>query len=287
LIGGSGFLIGRIFHIDPRALGKIIFYILYPVMVLDILTRSQLSVLDILRTSGFAISTMIISGFLTLLGGYLLKLDRPVLMAVLLTSVFANSGNYGLPLISFAFGQDALAYASIYYITFAMLINTVGVLIASMGRLKFKDAMLGMLKLPTIYAIIFALIIIRIGWVMPPPVERTVKLLSNGAIPSMLILLGLELERAQWHRNTKAISFSVIMRLIIGPLIGFGASLLFGMKGPSRQAGITDTALPTAVITTIIATEYDLEPSLVTAIVFISTILSPLTLTAVLFLLGK
>jgi len=287
LISGSGFLIGKFFHIDPRSLGKIIFYVLYPVMVLDILTRSQLTVFDILRTSGFAISNILISGFLTLLGGYFLKLDRPVLMAVLLTSVFANSGNYGLPLISFAFGQDALAYASIYYITFALLVNTLGILIASMGRLKFKDAILGMLKLPTIYAIIIALIIIRTGWIMPSPVERTVKLLSAGAIPCMLILLGLELERAQWHKNTKAITFSVFMRLVIGPIIGFGVSILFGLKGPSRQAGITDTALPTAVITTILATEYDLEPSLVTAIVFITTILSPLTLTPVLFFLGK
>jgi len=287
LISGSGFLIGKFFHIDPRSLGKIIFYVLYPVMVLDILTRSQLTVFDILRTSGFAISNILISGFLTLLGGYFLKLDRPILMAVLLTSVFANSGNYGLPLISFAFGQDALAYASIYYITFALLVNTLGILIASMGRLKFKDAILGMLKLPTIYAIIIALIIIRTGWIMPSPVERTVKLLSAGAIPCMLILLGLELERAQWHKNTKAITFSVFMRLVIGPIIGFGVSILFGLKGPSRQAGITDTALPTAVITTILATEYDLEPSLVTAIVFITTILSPLTLTPVLFFLGK
>jgi len=287
LISGSGFLIGKFFHIDPRSLGRIIFYVLYPVMVLDILTRSQLSVSDILKTSGFAISTILISGFLTLLGGYFLKLDRPVLMAVLLTSVFANSGNYGLPLISFAFGQDALAFGSIYYITFALLVNTVGILIASMGRLKFKDAILGMIKLPTIYAIIIALIIISTGWIMPSPVERTVKLLSDGAIPCMLILLGLELERAHWHKNTKAITFSVFMRLVIGPIIGFGASLLFGLKGPSRQAGITDSALPTAVITTILATEYDLEPSLVTAIVFISTILSPLTLTPVLYFLGK
>ena len=287
LISGSGFLIGKFFHIDPRSLGRIIFYVLYPVMVLDILTRSQLTVFDILRTSGFAIGTILISGFLTLLGGYFLKLDRPVLMAVLLTSVFANSGNYGLPLISFAFGQDALAYGSIYYITFALLVNTLGILIASMGRLKFKDAVLGMLKLPTIYAIIIALIIIRTGWIMPDPIERTINLLSNGAIPCMLILLGLELERAQWHKNTKAITFSVVMRLIIGPIIGFGVSILFGLKGPSRQAGITDSALPTAVITTILATEYDLEPSLVTAIVFITTILSPLTLTPVLFFLGK
>jgi hypothetical protein len=287
LISGSGFLIGKYLHIEPRTFGRIIFYILYPVMVLDLLTRSQLSLVDILKTSAFAISTVLVSGCLTLLVGYLFKLERPILMAVLLTSVFANSGNYGLPLISFAFGQDALAYASIFYITFALLFNTLGVLIASMGRLNFKDAMLGMLKVPTIYAIIFALIIVRTGWIMPSPLERTVTLLSGGAIPCMLILLGLELQRTKWSKNILAISISVVMRLIIGPIVGWGLSILFGLKGPSRQAGVTDASLPTAVMTTILATEYNLEPSLVTAIVFTSTVLSPLTLTPVLFLLGR
>jgi predicted permease len=201
--------------------------------------------------------------------------------------VFANSGNYGLPLISFAFGQDALAYASIYYITTALLFNTLGVLIASMGHMNFKQALLGMLRVPTIYAILIALLIIRIGWKIPSPLERTISLLSAGAIPSMLILLGLELQRAQWSKNIRAVSISNVMRLIIGPLIGWSLALLFGLKGTARQAGITEASMPTAVMTTVLATEYQLEPSLVTAIVFTSTILSPLTLTPVLFLLGR
>ena len=287
LISGTGFLIGKYLHVEPRTFGRIIFYILYPALVLDLLTRNQLSLVDILKTSGFALSVLIVSGSLTFLVGYLFKLERPILMAVLLTSVFANSGNYGLPLISFAFGQDALAYASIYYITIALLFNTLGVLIASMGHLNFKDALLGMLKVPTIYAIIVAMIIVRTGWVMPSPLERTVTLLAGGAIPCMLLLLGLELQRAQWSKNIMAISISVFMRLIIGPLVGWGLSILFGLKGAFRQAGVTDASLPTAVMTTILATEYNLEPSLVTAIVFTSTVLSPLTLTPVLFILGK
>jgi predicted permease len=287
LISGSGFLLGKYLHIEPRSFGRVIFYILYPVLILDLLLRNQLSVSAILTTSGFAFCVLMVSGVLTFLVGRLFKLERPVLAAVVLTSVFANSGNYGLPLISFAFGQDALAYASIYYITTALLFNTLGVLIASMGHMNFKQALLGMLRVPTIYAILIALLIIRVGWKIPSPLERTISLLSAGAIPSMLILLGLELQRAQWSKNIRAVSISNVMRLIIGPLIGWSLALLFGLKGTARQAGITEASMPTAVMTTVLATEYQLEPSLVTAIVFTSTILSPLTLTPVLFLLGR
>ena len=288
LISGTGFFLAKAFHIEPRTFGRIIFYILYPVMVLDLLIRNKLSFSAILGTSGFALCVLLVTGGLTLLIGLMFKLERPVLLAVLLASIFANSGNYGLPLISFAFGQDALAYASIYYITTALLFNTVGVLIASMGHMNIKNALLGILKVPTIYSILVALVIMQTSWVMPTPLQRTVTLLAGGAIPCMLILLGMELQRAQWNKNILAISISTVIRLIIGPFIGWGLSLLFGFKGPALQAGVTDAALPTAVMTTILATEYNLEPSLVTSIVFTSTLLSPLTLTPVLFfLMGK
>jgi len=286
IISGSGFFLAKTFRIEPRTFGRIIFYILYPVMVLDLLVRNKLSFSAILGTTGFAVCVMLVTGLIAFLIGRIFKLERPVLLAVLLASMFANSGNYGLPLISFAFGQDALAYASIYYIAVALLFNTVGVLIASMGRLNFKAALVGMLKVPTIYSILIAIVIIQTGWVMPDPIQRTVTLLSGGAIPCMLILLGMELQRTQWNKNVLAISISTVIRLVIGPFIGWGLSLLFGLKGPARQAGVTDAALPTAVMTTILATEYNLEPSLVTAIVFTSTVLSPITLTPVLFFLS-
>ena len=60
-----------------------------------------------------------------------------------------------------------------------------------------------------------------------------------------------------------------------------------GLKGAAREAGITEGGMPSAVMTTILAAEYNLEPSLITAIVFLTTIISPLTLTPLLYYLGK
>ncbi|MEW6093578.1 MAG: AEC family transporter, partial [Chloroflexota bacterium] len=79
----------------------------------------------------------------------------------------------------------------------------------------------------------------------------------------------------------------VFLRLVAGPFLALGLSALFGLQGPARQAGVTEAGMPSAVMTTIVASEYNLEPTLVTAIVFITTILSPLTLTPLLYFLGK
>jgi predicted permease len=43
--------------------------------------------------------------------------------------------------------------------------------------------------------------------------------------------------------------------------------------------------MPVAVITTILAVEFEVEPAFVTSVVFLSTILSPLTLTPLIALL--
>jgi predicted permease len=287
LLAGAGFALGKILKVEPRPLGRVVFYILSPILVFDLITRSQLPPGRIALMMGFAASIMLATAGLALLVGRLLRLERTVLSAVILTTLTANNGNYGLPVIAFAFGQEALAYASIYFVTSNLMLYSLGVFTASLGHLRLKDALLGLLKVPAIYAIILAMVFVRTGWVLPDPIQRTVSLAAGATVPSMLIILGLELQRAEWSRNLRALGVPVFLRLVVGPFLALGLSALFGLQGPARQAGVTEAGMPSAVMTTIVASEYNLEPTLVTAIVFITTILSPLTLTPLLYFLGK
>ena len=287
LLSGAGFALGRALKLDSRPLGRVIFYILSPVLVFNLLTSSKLAVESILLMMGYSASVMAIVAGIAFVLGKLLRLERSSLIVVILTSMFANNGNYGLPLIAFAFGQEALAYASIYFITNSLLLYTVGVLIASLGHLRLKEALLGLLKVPTIYAIILAVIFIRTGWILPAPIQKTVELTAGGAVPAMLILLGLELQKVEWTHNMRALSIPVVCRLLIGPVIGWVLAALFGLNGNARKDGIIEAGMSSAVMTTVLANEYKLDASLVTAIVFVSTILSPLTLTPLIYLLGR
>jgi hypothetical protein len=183
-----------------------------------------------------------------------------------------------LPLVKFAFGDEALAVASIFYVTTTILFNTAGVVIASLGHLDLKSAILGVFKLPILYAVMIALFIIGTGAQIPVPLARTIEIAANGAIPAMIILLGLELTRIEWSHSLRAVGLGVGLKLLIGPAIGLLLAGLFGLQGP---------AMPAAVATTVVATEYKLEPSLVTAIVFFGTILSPITLTPLIVYLAR
>lgn len=287
LLSGAGFALGRTLKLDSRPLGRVIFYILSPALVFDILTSSKLAVESILLMMGYAAATMITIAGIAFVVGKIMKLEKSVLTVVVLTSFFANNGNYGLPLIAFAFGQEALAYASIYFVTNSLLLYTIGVLIAGLGHLRLKEAFLGLLKVPAIYAIILAVIFIQTGWSFPAPIQKTVELTSGAAVPAMIILLGLELQKAEWTNNLKALSIPVVCRLLVGPVIGIVMASLFGLNKMAGKDGIIEAAMPSAVMTTVLANEYNLDSSLVTAIVFAGTIISPLTLTPLLYFLGR
>ncbi len=286
LAAGAGFLLSKYLRIIPRSVSRVAFYIFSPALIFDILSQSQLNNDDITRMVAFAAASILGIGLITWLIGKALRFERRLLVAILLTAMFGNSGNFGLSLNLFAYGETALAYASLFFVTSAILMYTLGVFLASLGSTSLKESLLGLLKVPAVYAVFLAILFNNFRWGLPLPLDRTVSLLSDAAIPVLMVLMGIQLEQAQWDGKTFALGFTNSMRLVAGPILALGLSVVFGLKGAALQAGVTEAATPTAIMMTVLATEYDIEPSFVTAAVFTSTLLSPLTITPLLALLG-
>lgn len=279
LIAGTGFFLGKVTKVQPRSLSQVIFYVFSPCLIFTLITDNQLDGRVIFSMAGFAVLCMLLVGAVTWGVGKALRVERRLLMAILLTCLFMNAGNIGLPVNLFAFGEDALALATIFFVTNSILAYTVGVLIASSGTSDLRSAFLGLFRLPMIYALILAVLFTGGSWKLPLPLDRAVHLLAGASIPSMLILLGLQLQQAEWRKHALALGVSNTVRLLVAPAIALGVSALLGFQGPIRQAGVLQAAMPSAVLTTVLATEYDACPSFVTSAVFVSTLLSPLTLT--------
>jgi len=286
LLAGAGFTLAKLLHIEARSLGRVVFYVFSPILVFDILLKNKLDLKEAASVIVFTIAMVLSMGAITYLLGTLLKIERPALISILITTMFANTGNYGLPLVSFAFGDKALPYASIYFITTTTLFYTLGVLIASLGHMNFKEAALGLFKIPTLYGVALAILINAWSITIPAPVTRAVELAAGGTIPLMLILLGVELSKVELSGNFRAMQLSVVLRLLVAPLVALLFAAFFGFQGVVRQGTAIQASMPSMVSSTVLATEYQLDSKLITAIIFISTILSPLTLTPLLVLLG-
>jgi malate permease and related proteins len=286
LAAGSGYLAARYLGVTPRSLSQVTFYIFSPSLVFNLLNNSQLTGEDIGRMASFAAVTILTLGALTWIIGSLLRLERRLLVAVMLTVMFSNAGNYGLSLTWFSFGDSALAHASLYFVTSAIMVYTVGVTIASLGSMNLKTALLGLARVPALYAVAIALLFNHFELRLALPLDRTVTLLGDAAIPALMVLMGVQLQHAVWNGETVALSLASGMRLVAGPAVALGFSLLFGLSGPAFKAGILESATPTAVLMTVLATEYNVEPSFVTAVVLTTTLLSPFTITPLLAILG-
>ena len=286
LIAGAGFVLGKLFKITPRALSQVIFYIFSPALVFRLLVHSQLTNQDILTILAFATAFLAVLAGLTWIAGKALRLERKIMAAVLITALFMNAGNFGLPVTKFAFGDTALAFASLFFVTTATYTNSVGVVIASSGTTSILQAIKGLLRLPSIYAMILGILLVRLDVELPTLLDRSVSLLADASIPSMLVLLGLQFVNLKLDGQVRPLILVTVMRLLIAPLLALGLSRIFGLTGPAYQAAVLEAGMPTAVLTTVLATEFDSMPSFVTTAVFVTTILSPLTLTPLLYFLG-
>lgn len=279
VIAAVGFLLARHANVQVQTLSRITYHALAPALVFNNLTTSPLSGLEFGRMATFYLLVAASAAMMARLAAIPLRLDRISLSAFMLVVVCSNSGNYGLPVVLLAFGRDALSFASVYFVSSAIFSYTGGVLLASSGRRSVRQAFAGVLRVPAVYGAAAAVVTLALGAQVPDVIARPVGLLSDAALPMMVLVLGMQLERATWPERPDMVLVASVLSLIATPIAAFGVAHLLGLKGPALQAGVLQASMPTAVITTILALEFDVSPGFVTSVVVVTTLLSPITLT--------
>lgn len=264
-----------------------IFSALAPALVFNLLVTSTIGADAFGRMALFYAGVTVAAAALVRLVAVPLRLDRAELTAMLLVVVCSNSGNYGLPVALLAFGREALTHASVFFLSSATFTYTGGVLLAASGRRGLRQAFEGLARVPALYAALAAAAVMATGVSVPPSLLRPVALLADASLPMMLLVLGMQLERTSWPPRPALVAVAVLLSLVVTPVVAFGVARLVGLQGAALQAGILQASMPSAVITTILALEFDVAPGFVTSTVCVSTLLSPLTLTVLIAYLQR
>ena len=136
-------------------------------------------------------------------------------------------------------------------------------------------------KLPAIYAIVAALLVKAAGVELPPVVFRPIELLSQASIPMMLVVLGFQLGGEMRFESAGSLSAAIVVRLLASAPLGYLSAVLLGLDALTRGVVMTVYAMPVAVFTIILATEFRTNPRFVSNAVVVSTFVSTLTLTVV------
>lgn len=283
LVALSGTVVSRVMELDGRTLGRVLFYLATPSLVFRSLYQMNLDRSVLLQLAIVGVGTMLSTLAIGWFSAW--NLPRKERAAITLTSGIANNGNMGIPISSFAFGSEALTLASVYYVISSTTTNTLGAVIAGSGNVPFFRAVTQVVKVPVVYAAVLGLAFNQMQWTMPTPVFSAVDILGDAAIPCMLVLLGIQLRNPEVLRHQPGIGRSAVIRLLISPLIAWGICTLLGVDGLERSVLITQAAMPTAVVVSVLATEFDTAPKVVATVIVLTTLLSMLSLSVVLTLL--
>lgn len=286
LIAGIGWILATKKGVSAKPLSQVGFHVFSPCLIFTLITESAISPHDFLRLSGFALLTYGVTASLALLVAQRLRLSRSLKAAIFLCVLLPNSGSFGMAASLFSFGREAEARAGLIFVTMSILGYSLGVVVASMGKATVGTAVRKLASVPAVWAVPLAFLVRGMGVDLPAALQRTVDLLAQATIPVFLVILGMQLRRASPRHHPYALCTAVVFRLVGGAAVGLVMAQLFHLQGANYQAGVLEMAMPSAVLNTILATEYDVEPSFVATVVFCTMLGSPLTLTPLLHLLG-
>jgi len=280
LVAGAGFVLARAVQLDGRTLGRVVFFLASPALVLRSLYNLDLDTALLQQELLLVAGVYLLTGVAGWIAGT--GLERPQRTALTLSSAISNNGNIGLPVAFFALGDAGLAAATVYYTISALLTNTFGVFVASAGTAPLRQALSQSLRAPVLYATLVGLLCNRLSVPIPDSLYRAIDLLAGATIPIMLVLLGIQLSQTTLTRAQTVVWRSLLIRLGLSPAIALALCLWIGIGGVERQVMVLQAAMPTAVVATVLSTEFAAAPRLVAAAVLASTLVSVVTVSILL-----
>ena len=193
--------------------------------------------------------------------------------------ILPNTGNMGIPICLFAYGTLGMGVAAAISSVVVLLHFTLNIFLASK---KFDINLI--LKSPTSYAVLVAVIFLYFELDMPKVVLNTVMLLGYTMIVLVLMSLGISLTQLKVFSFKNAL-ISSVGRVIIGPLIGFALIKIFNLSGFAAGALLIQSSMPSAILTYLIADMYSPKETVdnISSMIVVSTLMSLITVPIVVF----
>jgi len=201
------------------------------------------------------------------------RLDRRTFLAPL---IFGNTGNLGLPLAMFAFGDVGLGYAVVVFAVMAVISFTFGIWLVSDGGSLTK-----VVKEPLVGATLLGALFLWQGWQTPTFLTNTLELIGQMAIPMMLITLGVAVARLKPNALGLATLLSALKYAICAGCAAV-VGLWFGLEPIALAVLILQVATPVAVTSYMLSEKYGADSDSVAGLAVVSTLMSVITLPLIL-----
>ncbi len=271
---------------DINPLNKIVMNILLPCMIFSALFSSDLTLIPKL---GILPVVILISSFVTgAISFFILKrlgYDDKKLWSVLVTVMIANTAFMGYPVNLGIFGYDGFLRAIFCDIaTMCIFLILSFVLVIKFGG-TVKKAIRKIALFPPLWAIIFGLGLNILNIPIGPVLDNVVHYLGDGAIPLIMISLGLSIDLSGLSRSKAMVGFTSVMKLLFFPLVAFVVASFLGLLNLEFTVSIVEAAMPSGMLSLVLAITYKLDYELTSDCILINTVISLITLPIIIMIL--
>lgn len=266
IAAGIGYGWARQGHAYPTDfIARLVLNIGTPCLVLSTLSRAELDANAFAEMARACVLVTLAMGLIGLLLSRLLGMDWKVLVPAYL---FPNSGNMGLPMALFAFGEPGLALAVAFFLVLSVGHFSLGMLLSGAER-----SIRGLLANPIMISLALVLPVLLLDLELPRWLANTVDLLGGMTIPLMLITLGVSLASIRVQHIGSGLLLGAL-RILCGAALAWGIGWLLELPPLVHAVLVLQSAMPVAVFNYLFAVRAGRSPEQVASLVLCSTLLA-------------
>jgi malate permease and related proteins len=254
---------------DMPFVTRIIMYVAGPCLVFTSLSQLTLPLSQFWEMVG---AIVVVTLGVAAVSAVLIKLLGLPQRSFLPALTLGNTGNLGLPLCLFAFGQEGLGLAVAIYVTNSLLQFTFVPLLHTR-----VSAVRTLFSTPMLYGAVAGLAVVISDVHVPEWLANTLGALGDLLIPLMLMALGNTVGGLKANNLPRAFGLGAA-RLIISFIVAVGVSFALGLSGVAQGVLVLQGAMPAAVFSYLFAARYERDADDIAGIVLVSTLLGAVTL---------
>ena len=283
VIAALGYVTQLWLKFDVGSFNRLQVYVVLPCFLFYYLSSASTSFSQVGTTAWFTVAQflgLLAFGWAAAAMFHMPRSTRPVLG---LSAAFANSGNFGIPVVVLAFGKDYILYQAVIVSIHSILITSLGVILISQEQMGWLKSIKKAFSTPIIPAVACGILFNYFDIKLSNAVVTPIQIMGSAYTPLALFALGAQLAISKWTITPKILTLGLCLRLIVAPAATWFAVWLLDLPHGLADMLIVTASTPAGVLLAIICAEYQVHKELASSVVFISTVLSPVFVTAFIF----
>jgi len=267
-----GFLAKKQFKIDGKTLVILSTYYLQP-----FLTLWGIMLMPINKNLILAPVYYLIAVFITLVFTFLVSLilkDKKDRIIATLTPLIGNTGNLGIPISYFFWGDFGAMIATLINLANIFFIYSFGIFFFAKGEYSFKESFKKIIKIPVMWFGILALFLNLKGIHFDKDIMKILQMGAFASIVTQLLIFGAYIAEIKIKANDKSLIFvTLINKFVVFTAVGFIVLKLLGVNEKYLWPILLEIATPLAISNVNLSALFNLYPQKISFLVLVSSVL--------------